>query len=109
MRPADQRLLEQRKRLGLVFTRAENAERRVAACDRLIVGADETIDEAEIAAGPQHPWHDFEPLVDLARAKKIEREADRDQPAWLFLLRAPQRLMQRQPIALSASALISPP
>jgi hypothetical protein len=57
--------------------------------DRLIVGPDQAIDEAEAAAGTQHPRHHFEPLADLGRAEKVERQAYGDQGARLFSVRCP--------------------
>jgi uncharacterized NAD-dependent epimerase/dehydratase family protein len=49
------------------FARAKDTKRRVAAGDRLVVGADQTIGKAKAAANAQHARHEFEPLLDPPR------------------------------------------
>ena len=52
---------------------------RVGACDHDVVGLDETLREADRAAGLDHVAFDREPLSDLRGADEIDREADRHQ------------------------------
>jgi hypothetical protein len=92
-----------------IIAGAEDAERGIAARDRLIVGANQAIDEAEAAAGTQNPLRDFEPLADLGRAEKVERQAKVTRAPGSFPCVLRKVSSSESPIALSASALIRPP
>ncbi len=90
-----------RSRLSL----RHHAERAVGARDHDVVGLDQALREADRAAGLDHVGLDREPLPDLRRADEIDRKPDRHQRR----CRRPFRAPQLWPIALSASAAISPP
>ena len=82
-----------------------HAERRVGARDHDAVGLDQALRKADRAAGLDHVGFDREPLPDLRRCRRNRPQA-RSSPA---RIRRPSGARSYSPIALSASAAISPP